>query len=136
MSYRILLFLYRKPGFSPTVFKAYCETKHVPLLQSIAGVQFPKVHVRRYVHRASYASSSTDSYPASVLVGTQSDFEYEAIAKAIFDNEAGFQAFMGMMSQPDAAARIAEDEEKLLDRSKMKAVVLGDCNTTSGPGPT
>lgn len=38
------------------------------------------------------------------------------------------------MSQPEAADKIAKDEEMFLDRAKMKVVILGDCVTTTG-GP-
>ena len=115
----------------------------MPLIQSLAGAHFPKAHVRRYIHRtesggasATATGTGNNEYPASALVGTQSDFDYDAIAELIFDNETAFQTFFGLVSQPDAAGKLAKDEEIFVDRSKMKAVVLGDCNTTNGPAPS
>ena len=105
----------------------------MPLVQSIAGAHFPKAHIRRYIHRTESASSSTDNdYPASVLLGAQSDFEYDAMAELTFDDETAFQTFFGIVSEQEAADKISKDEEMFLDRSKMKVVVLGDCVTTSG----
>lgn len=134
MTYHILIFAYRKPGTDPAAFKSHYESSHVPLLQSIAGSHFPKAHIRRYVHRTESSASSTNDkdYPATVLAGVQSDFEYDAIAELVFDDESAFQTFFGVVSQPGAADKIAKDEEMFLDRLKMKVVVLGDCLTTSG----
>jgi len=50
----------------------------------------------------------------------------------IFDDENAFQTFYGIVSQQEAAERIAKDEKMFVDRSKMKMVVLGDIRT-SGP---
>ena len=134
MAYRVLIFAYRKPGTTPAAFKSHYESSHVPLVQSIAGAHFPKAHVRRYIHRTERSASATDDdYPASVLAGAQSDFEYDAIAELIFDDEVAFQTFFGLVSQPEAADKISKDEDMFLDRAKMKVVVLGDCVTTSGP---
>lgn len=133
MTYNVLIFAYRKPGMTPAAFKSHYESSHVPLVQSIAGDHFPEAHVRRYLHRTESSTSGPNDYPASVMVGAQSDFEYDAIAELIFKDETAFQTFFGLVSQPEAAKKIAENEEMFLDRPKMKVVVLGDCITTSGP---
>lgn len=136
MPYRVLIFAYRKPGISPSKFKTHYETRHVPLVKAIAGPLFPKSHVRRYVQRASGGRDSPPSnahHPATVLIGSQSDFDYDAIAELIFKDEGAFQAFFAKVSEPEAAAKIAKDEEQFLDRTRMKVVVLGDCITTTGP---
>ena len=100
----------------------------MPLLQAIAGVHFPKSHTRRYLQR----SSESPDHPATVLVGTQSHFEYDAIAELIFDDETAFQTFFGVVSQKEAAEKIAEDEEKFLNRARMTAVAVDDCTVTTG----
>ena len=106
----------------------------MPLVQSIAGNHFPKAHVRRYTHRTESGTSAPhNNYPASGMVGAQSDFEYDAIAKSIFKDEIAFQSFFGLMSQLEAADKIAENKEMFLDRLKIRVVILGDYVTTSGP---
>lgn len=135
MPYRILIFAYRKRGTSPSQFKTHYETRHVPLLKAITGPLFPKSHVRRYVQRASGGRDSppnNGNYPATVLIGSQSDFDYDAIAELTFKDEAAFQAFFAKVNEPEAAAKIAKDEEQFLDRARMRVVVLGDCTTTTG----
>lgn len=113
----------------------------MPLLQSIAGPHFPKMHTQRYIQRsegnASPSPPLTESdlenanHSATVLVGTQADFEYDAIGKLIFDNEAAFQAFFALISQGDAAESISKDEEMFLDRPRLRVVVVDDCVVTT-----
>jgi uncharacterized protein (TIGR02118 family) len=127
MPYTVLIFAYRKPGLSPAEFKSHYESSHVPLVQSLTGSLFPKSHTRRYIQRADSAN-----HPATVLVGTQADFEYDAIAELIFDDEGAFQAFFACVSEAKAAEKIAQDEDKFLDRTKMKVVIEGDSIVTYG----
>ncbi|KAI1340351.1 EthD domain-containing protein [Xylariaceae sp. FL0016] len=115
------------------------ESKHVPLLRELAMSHFPLSHTRRYVHRTSSSSSSSSSSsegaseeagtsdpternattPATVLIGTQADFDDDAIAELIFDNMAAFHTFYSVMQRPENAAKIAADEEHFLDRSRL-----------------
>ena len=98
------------------------------MLQSVAGPHFPKTHTRRYIQRSedkdSTEGNANTKYPATALVGTPADFEYDAIAVA-------FQTFFGHVSQPEAATRIAEHEEMFMDRVRMRAVVIDDCVVTT-----
>jgi len=61
-------------------------------------------------------------------MGTQADFD--AISELIFEDQAAFQSFFDVMTQPENAARLAADEELFLDRSKVPIVILGDCFET------
>ena len=128
MTYTILLFITRQPTLTPEEFKTYWDTKHVALLKEIAGDKFPITHTRHYIARP---TETTGAWPATVLVGDQDDFWYDGIAELVFEDEEGFRTFFGIISAPENAARIAEDEEKFALRDKMKAVVLGATSVTS-----
>lgn len=128
MPYSILIFAYRLPSLTPSEFRSHWENSHIPLVKSIAGNHFPLSHTRRYIHRG--VGGDDNSHPASVLVGTQQDFEYDGIAELMFEDENAFQTFFGIITQPEAAAKIAEDEEKFLDRKRMTAVVVGETTVT------
>ena len=139
MPFIILIFAYRKPGFSPAAFKSHYESSHEPLLQSIAGNHFPKTHIRRYIQRSESNTSSAANddttnanHQATVLVGMQADFDYDAIAELTFEDSAAFQTFYGLVNQPEAAEKIAKDEEMFLDRARMRIAVVDECNTTTG----
>ena len=132
MPYIVLLFAHRKPGLSPASFKSHYESSHMPLIRFLAGPVFPKTHTRRYIHRTPPESGTddTNNYPATVFVGTQADFAYDAISELVFDDEPAFQAFSARMGQGEAAERIAKDEEVFLDRARLRAVLVGDCIVT------
>lgn len=141
MPFTILLILHRLPTLTPTAFKTHYETTHMPLIRSLAGPTFPNSHTRHYIQRTSSPPSSNnnnnnnsnaDPYPATVLIGTQADFEYDAFALLEFDDEAAYQRFFGVISEEGAAGRIAEDEEMFLDRGRMRAVVLGGIERSGG----
>jgi hypothetical protein len=122
MTATILLFITRKPTITPAEFKTHWDTKHVELLKSIAGENFPLTHTRHYIAR----QPENGSWPAVILIGAQEDFSYDGIAELVFPDESALQTFFGIMSAPEAAARIAEDEETFSVREKMKMVVMGE----------
>ncbi|KAJ6007533.1 hypothetical protein N7540_011509 [Penicillium herquei] len=64
-------------------------------------------------------------------LGQQTDFDFDAYAELTFLDQAAFQAFSAKVYTPEAAARIAADEEKFLDKSKLRIVMLGDVIETT-----
>lgn len=131
MPFTVLLYAYRKVGTTPAAFKSHYESSHVPLVQSLTGTHFPQSHKRFYIQRSEDADTNSN-YPATVLVGTQPDFQYDAFAELTFGDAAKFQTFMGIVGQGDAKEKIARDEEMFLDRERMTAVVVGEIKVTEG----
>lgn len=134
MTYSILIFAYRKPGTTPEQFRTHYEDSHVPLVKEIAGEHFPLSHTRRYLHRTQGKAEGTErnaEYPATVLVGAQAEFDYDAFAELTFSDAAAFQAFFGVVQQPENQARIKEDEAKFLDGARMTVVVVGEMTVTT-----
>ncbi|KAI7774734.1 hypothetical protein LA080_007940 [Diaporthe eres] len=123
MTFSVLIFAYRKPGTTPEQFRAHYEGKHVPLVKEISGEHFPLSHTRRYIHRTEGKTEDTErnaNFPATVLMGSQTDFDYDAFAELSFADANAFQAFFGLCQHPENAERIAADEEQFLDRSRSK----------------
>jgi hypothetical protein len=129
MPYSVLIIAHRKPGTSPAEFKAHYESTHAPLLKEISGPLFPLTHTRHYLHRAEEANPDANN-PATVLLGTQEGLDCDAYSLLVWEDEEAFQKCFAALSRPEAAARIAADEEKFLDREKLKIVVLGDSRVT------
>ena len=125
MTFNVWIFAYRKAGTTPAEFQAHYEASHVPLIKSLTGSLFPQSHTRHYIARA-----ESNSDVPMVLVGTPNDFAYDAFAELVFVNAAAFQEFFRVIGQSDAATKIAEDEEKFLNRSQTRAVVVGDVKKT------
>lgn len=134
MTYSVLIFAYRKPDTTPEEFRAHYENSHVPLVKEIAGEHFPLSHIRRYLHRTQGKAEGTErnaEYPATVLIGSQADFDYDAFAELTFADVTAFQTFFGITKQPENQARIQADEAKFLDGSKMTVVVVGETTVTT-----
>ncbi|PWY78257.1 hypothetical protein BO70DRAFT_60504 [Aspergillus heteromorphus CBS 117.55] len=137
MSVKVLIFAYRKPGLSLSTFREIYEA-HVDLVKRITGDDFPLSHRRTYIARTEAASplEGSDSTrnattPATVLIGKQSDFDFDATAELTFADQAAMGAFMAKISDPDAAAQIAADEERFLDRSALSVSMVGDVVETT-----
>ena len=131
MPFSILFFVHRKPGTSIADFQNHYENRHIPLIRSLAGHHFPTFHIRRYLRGSDITKDSSDnseavSTPAHVLVGTQSDFDYDVVGEWIFENESAFEACFAKLGEEDAARRIADDEERFIDRERTRAAVLSE----------
>ncbi|KAF3769089.1 hypothetical protein M406DRAFT_355159 [Cryphonectria parasitica EP155] len=135
MTFSVLIFSYRKPGTTPEQFRAHYEGTHIPLVKEMGGEHFPLSHTRRYLARAEGSAEGTTernaSFPAKVLLGSQADYDYDAFAELTFTDEAHFKTFFSLTRQPENLARLHEDEDKFLDRSKISAVVVGETVSTS-----
>jgi uncharacterized protein (TIGR02118 family) len=116
--FTIRVFVARKPSLSPTAFKDHWENTHIPLLKSLSGPIFPVSHTRHYLAR----DPLNPDHPAVVLVRKPEDFDYDGFAEVTFESEAAFQEFLKVMQLPE----VAEDEERLTDRRKLKAIVTGE----------
>ena len=132
MTYGALIIAYRKPGTTHAEFKDHWENKHVPLVKAITGPFFPLTSTRHYIHRTagSGGGSANPNHPATLFTGSQDAVDYDGVAELTFESEEAFKAFVGVISEPEAAARIAEDEETFLDRGKLAVVMLGETIVT------
>jgi len=123
MPYIIHLIAFRKPGLSPSEFKAHYETSHIPLIKSLTGPLFPKSHARKYIQRS-------EDGTASVLVGDQTSFQYDALSELVFEDEESFGKFFAKISEEGVREKIQADEEHFLETGKMRAVIIGEAVVT------
>ncbi|KAI0424712.1 EthD domain-containing protein [Xylaria sp. FL1042] len=136
MTYSILVFLSRKPGTTPEQFKNYYAGSHMPMFRELVGHRFPVRHIQRYIHRtetsADGATQRNPSTPASVLLGSQADFDFDVAVTIEFKDAAAAREQFEFVRQPDIEAIITADEEKFLDRSQTRVVVLGETIEMTG----
>lgn len=139
MSVRVIIYAYRKPGLDLQTFKDRYEA-HIELVKRLSGDDFPLSHKRMYVARTTIENPQTGENnnstrnaltPATVLVGQQTDFDFDAYAELTFADQVAFQRFSAKVMAPEAAAQIAADEEGFLDRSKLGIALLGDVMETT-----
>ncbi|PSN72027.1 hypothetical protein BS50DRAFT_569606 [Corynespora cassiicola Philippines] len=126
MTYTLVLLVSRKPTLSIAAFKHHYETIHIPVLKSIVGPDFPLSHTRHYIER--------DEKTANVFIGSLDDFQFDAFAVLTFGNQAHWERFLAKVKQPHNAIKLAEDDDRFLDYSKMRAVFAGDTKATGRDG--
>jgi hypothetical protein len=113
----ILLYCYRLPTLSPIEFRTYCEEKHVPLVKSLLGAEHPLTHTRYYTNKDS-----------GFLVGTPVPDDPDLIAVITFESEDAMQKSMTKRRSDGIREIIEADEEKFMDRSKVKVVSVGEAD--------
>ncbi|KAF2473499.1 uncharacterized protein BDR25DRAFT_387791 [Lindgomyces ingoldianus] len=130
MPFTLVLLVARKPGLSLSAFKHHWEAKHLPLLKSLVGLDFPLSHTRHYLDRDPELAMT----PANILFGTQEDFNFDAIAVFTFIDRAHWERFWEKVSRKEAKQLLTEDDEKFQDKEKLKAVFIGDTKATGRDG--
>jgi EthD domain len=128
--YTVIIFAYRKPNTTPAHFKTMYETKHIPLVQSIAGSLFPASHTRRYLARAEGSPQVKQKHIFCRCAAWQSSrFRVRRDCRTCLPGPRGpFK--QAKVSAPANTQKLVEDEDLFLDRSRMTAVALGDTVVT------
>ena len=120
-TYKILLFMKRRPGMSVEAFRDYYENHHVPLaMQHGGGVQLAR-YVRRYLDPQPHAES-----------GTNEELPYDVITELWFDDEAILRGTVQYLSTTVMAEAVVADELKLFDRATMRMATVVECEVSAG----
>jgi uncharacterized protein (TIGR02118 family) len=106
---KLLALLKRRPGLSLEAFRSHYENTHAPL----ALTYMPEA--TRYVRRYLVPSQ----FPASVA----DQDEYDVVTEIDFRDAAAFETAMNRASTPEAAP-LANDEDMLFDRSRMRIFTI------------
>ncbi|KAL2206279.1 hypothetical protein CC79DRAFT_865373 [Sarocladium strictum] len=124
MTYRVVLFAYRKPGMTPETFKHLYETVHLPLVKNMSGNLFPISHTRRYVSRP--ANDNGEPFAAQLISGKPEDVKFDAITEMVFESAAQFYEFAGVLAEPANEKKIQEDCAAFLDTSLAPTMIVLD----------
>lgn len=101
---KTIAFLKRKAGLSREAFIRYYETRHAPLILSIA----PQV--------CDYRRNFLIEAGAIVAPGAATP-DFDVVTELWYPDEAAFAAAMAAFTDPVNAQRIAADEENVFDRA-------------------
>lgn len=124
-TWKILLFMKRRPGMTVEAFRDYYENKHVPLCAKyMSGITR---YVRRYL--------DPQPHPES---GSNEELPYDVITELWFEDEAVFRGTVKYLSTGTMANEVIEDEKKLFDRASMRmaTVVEQESDLASHPAKT
>ena len=110
---------YRLPHLSPTEFKEYFESKHVPLIQSIITTDDAKP----LTYRRHYLNKTPDGQPA-LIVGDKDRADWDCFVEITFSDEDHFKRYMAIYGKNMATIR--EHEGNFMDG---KRVLVGTYST-------
>ena len=96
--------LKRKPGMTTEEFRKYYESQH-----RLIGEKYLKGRATKYMRRF------LSPYP-NPLTGEVVDPEYDVILEIWYSSKSDFEETGKILTSPEAAKEIAEDEEKVFDR--------------------
>jgi uncharacterized protein (TIGR02118 family) len=113
-TYKMLLFLKRRPGMSPEEFRDYYENFHVPLAKKYSH------GISRYFRRYLQPAPLTENGPGS-------DFAYDVVTEFWFEDEAVFRSTLDFLGTGMMAEEIIEDEKKLFDRAATRMTTVIEC---------
>src|ERR1700743_444113 len=116
MTYKILLFMKRRPDISVEAFRDYYENHHVPLaLKNSAGL---KRYVRRYIDPKPHPET-----------GDPGELPFDVITELWFDDEAIFNGALRYITTKIMPPEIVEDEKQLFDRSSFRIATVVEHET-------
>ncbi|KAF6799398.1 hypothetical protein CSOJ01_12541 [Colletotrichum sojae] len=118
MTYRLIIFLHRKPGTTHAEFRDHYEYVHIPLTRELTGSLFPTLHARRYIDQG------------AALMGGEA--EADAVVEVAFRDEAAAQAFFAAANAGEAAERLRKDNEQFLDWQRVKVLRVSESFETRG----
>ena len=120
-TFKILMFLKRRPGMSVEAFRDYYENRHVKLCEKYtSGVQ-------RYMRRF------LDPLP-DPATGITEELPFDVITELWFEDEAVFQATVRYISTSAMPAEVIVDEENLFDRTKSRVATAIECESRLSNG--
>jgi uncharacterized protein (TIGR02118 family) len=108
--FKVFGFLTKKDGLSMQEFIDYYESKHVPLICSLAPV--PTIYKRRYL------------VGERLTVEEGGEVDFDVMTELVFADRHAFDAWMAELAKPGIGARIVADEEKFLNRARTRAYVI------------
>ena len=114
--FKAVAMIKRKKGTSMEQLISYYESNHAVL--AVKAVPNLKKYVRHYIR-----PYGNDVY------GTDGEPPYDVITEIWFDDRADFEKGMASLTEPKTAALIAEDEEKVFERSSIRFMIMEDRET-------
>ena len=110
-SYKILLFMKRRPGMTLEAFQDYYENHHAPLCAKYAS------GVSRYLRRFLTPHPNPET-------GATEELQFDVITELWFENEALFRGTVEYLATSIMPDEVVADEKQLFDRSKTRMATI------------
>jgi hypothetical protein len=118
-SYKILLFMKRRPGMTFEAFQDYYENHHAPLCEKYAS------GISRYVRRFLTSHPNPET-------GATEELQFDVITELWFEDEAIFRGTVEYLATSIMPAEVVEDEKRLFDRTKTRMATVIECESALG----
>ena len=116
MTYKILLFMKRRPDISVEAFRDYYETRHAPLAaRNSAGL---RRYIRRYIDPKPHPET-----------GDPGELSFDVITELWFEDEKTFNGTLRYLTTKIMPGEIVEDEKQLFDRSSFRIATVVERET-------
>ncbi|MDE8654550.1 EthD domain-containing protein [Novosphingobium album (ex Liu et al. 2023)] len=116
ITYKILLFMKRKPGMSMEDFRDYYENRHVPLCRKyMAGIVR---YMRRYLEPQPNAET-----------GRNDELPYDVVTEMWFDDEATYRRTLEYITTNVMSDEVIADESNFFDRARNRIATVIECET-------
>jgi hypothetical protein len=119
-TFKIMIFLKRRPGMSLAAFREYYEGVHARLCLKYAVGALR--YVRRYVQPLPLPGSSVAE-----------ELDFDVVTEIWFDNRAIYDKVVEAASLGLMPAEVLEDEERLFDRPKSRFATVVECDSELPP---
>ena len=116
-TYKILLFMKRRPGMSFEAFKDYYENHHAPLCAKYTS------GVNRYLRRFLTPHRNPET-------GATEELQFDVITELWFKDEAIFRGTVQYLATSIMPDEIVADEKQLFDRAKTRMATIVECEST------
>lgn len=117
--FKAIFLLKRKPGMTFEDFKSYYETTHARLGERVLP------SAERYFRRYLMPFPEPEG-------GVRPETAYDVITEIWFKDRATFEAAVAALGEPEIQREIVEDEERLMDRSKIHLFTVEEWESDLG----
>ena len=114
---KLIGLLKKKTGLTRAEFIDYYENRHVPFISGLVPIGHD--YRRSYTEKMRANGQETDDA-----------FEYDVVTEMWFEQPEDYAAFAAAMREPAIFGQIVADEERFLDRSASRILVVNEHRTS------
>ena len=115
-TYKILLFMKRRPDISVQAFRDYYENHHAPFCEKYS------TSVDRYIRRYIEPKPHPETGPAA-------EFSFDVITELWFKDKTTFDGTLNYITTNIMPAEVVADERQLFDRASFRIATVVECES-------
>ncbi|PWN92248.1 hypothetical protein FA10DRAFT_266040 [Acaromyces ingoldii] len=123
----VFIYVSKKPSMSLEDFKAYYETKHVPLLHKLIFSHSDASPVLYYARNYHDRRANLVDPIAAAGQGQKEYLDFDCLSILKFKTLEDVQKTMAIYQEPEVSRVITDDEEQFADRSLLKMFIVEEC---------